>query len=83
MNSFFPRKRLQEHVYAAMTTSPVTALLGPRQSGKTWPQVTEQANTRQLRRRIKLPWKKSAARRWAMAAKGQGYYGPAKAKTAA
>lgn len=36
MNPFFPRKRLQEHVYAAMTTSPVTALLGPRQSGKTW-----------------------------------------------
>jgi predicted AAA+ superfamily ATPase len=36
MNSIFPRHRLQQQVMASLGASPVTALLGPRQSGKTW-----------------------------------------------
>ena len=36
MNTLYPRIRLQEQVLAALRSSPITALLGPRQSGKTW-----------------------------------------------
>lgn len=36
MNDLFPRIRLQEQVHSALHATPVTALLGPRQSGKTW-----------------------------------------------
>ena len=35
MKSLLRRSKLKEHVYAAVATSPVTALLGHRQSGKT------------------------------------------------
>lgn len=36
MNSFLPRERLLEQVRLSLRSSPVTAVLGPRQSGKTW-----------------------------------------------
>ncbi len=36
MSKAIQRTHLQELVASAMVSSPVTALLGPRQSGKTW-----------------------------------------------
>jgi len=36
MNTFLPRERLLEQVRISLGSSPVTAVLGPRQSGKTW-----------------------------------------------
>lgn len=35
MNHFFPRNRLLEHIRLSLGAWPVTAMLGPRQSGKT------------------------------------------------
>src|SRR5690606_4736569 len=36
MYNFLPRERLLEQVRLSLGSSPVTAVLGPRQAGKTW-----------------------------------------------
>ena len=36
MDSIFPRHRLNDLVFSSLRSSPITAILGPRQSGKTW-----------------------------------------------
>ncbi len=36
MNAFLPRERLLEQVRLSLGSSPITAVLGPRQAGKTW-----------------------------------------------
>ena len=36
VNPLYPRIRLQQQITSALRSMPVTALLGPRQSGKTW-----------------------------------------------